>query len=204
MYLEHVRLPQLHCRSKVLTPILLSNLSLSKEHFAVSQQSTTLLTAQYIYTRSLGNKTVQSKVFYRWPLKSCWRINAISPLHFQFFKMFEAQFEFYLVAKVQNANSFRITKNEQEKFQERLIYHLGLRNNIKEREMHGLHCSTVLIESKQILIFTTTTWRRKQSLLTLSLYFSFLLISPTWRVRWLPYQVATRFSMSLTSLLSPS
>lgn len=112
MYLEHVRLPQLHCRSKVLTPILLSNLSLSKEHFAVSQQSTTLLTAQYIYTRSLGNKRVQSKVFYRWPLKSCWRINAISPLHFQFFKVFEAQFEFYLVAKVQNANSIRITKNK--------------------------------------------------------------------------------------------
>lgn len=112
MYLEHVRLPQLQRRSKVLTPILLSNLSLSKEHFAVSQQSTTLLTAQYIYTRSLGNKRVQTKVFYRWPLKSCWRINAISPLHFQFFKVFEAQFEFYLVAKVQNANSIRITKNK--------------------------------------------------------------------------------------------
>lgn len=104
----------------------------------------------------------------------------------------------------QHQNNKEQGVHEQEKFQERLIYRLGLRNNIKEREMHGLHCSTVLIESKQILIFTTTAWRRKQSLLTQSLYFSFLLISPTWRVRWLPYQVATRFSMSLTSLLSPS
>lgn len=145
MYLEHVRLPQLQCRSKVLTPILLSNLSLSTEHFAVfPAKHNTAHCSIHLHKITWERKsTIQGLLLLasKKPLKDkCnfpFALSVFQGVWSSVWVLFSSKSS----KRKQHQNNKEQGVHEQENIQERLIYHLGLRNNIKEREMHGLHHS---------------------------------------------------------------
>lgn len=89
--------------------------------------------------------------------------------------------------------------HEQEKFQERLIYHLGLRNNIKEREMHGLHCSSANWKQTNLDFYDHSLKKKTVTLDTEPLFlFSFDQPNLTSQVASLPgsHQVLHEFNLS--------